>query len=108
MQLNLFDGQDLTTPVIARARNTDPETSHQAAAQVERSGKAAMRRSMLASYVKEHPGLTNGEIADALPEIGYQETTRRMGEVEKLGLIRRGEPRVCSVHGTKQATWWPN
>lgn len=97
-----------TNPHIqARARKTDPATSHEAAAKHEASGNAVSHRNILANYVKEHPGTTNGEAARDLPELGYQEITRRMGEVAKIGLIRRGEQRICSVNKSSMTTWWP-
>lgn len=104
IQTSLFDDPP---KVVARARRDNPQTSHEAAAQVERSGKATSHRNILANFVKEHPGLTNGELSRELPEIGLYAISKRMGEIARMGLIRRGESRVCSVNGTSMTTWWP-
>lgn len=53
-QLSFLDGQDLTAPIIARARRDNPATSHEAAAKVEASGKATSHRNILANFVREH------------------------------------------------------
>lgn len=106
-QQSLFDGDDHLDKPQAAARRTDPATSHEAAENHEASGNATSHRIILACYVRSHPGCTNGEASRDLPNIGYQEITRRMGEIAKAGAIRRGEPRLCSVNGTKQTTWWP-
>ncbi len=31
---------------------------------------------------------------------------RRLSELERSGVVRKGEPRVCRVKGTKCVTWW--
>jgi len=31
---------------------------------------------------------------------------RRLPELERAGLVRKGEPRVCQVKGSKCCTWW--
>lgn len=106
-QLPLFDGDDLLTPprVHAAARRTDPETSHEAARNVESCGDASKHRRILAETISEHPGLTSGELPQHC-ELQFEQVHKRLKEVEERGLIERGEPRICSVRGGRMLTWW--
>lgn len=102
-QLPLFTGHDLVT---ARARRTDPETSHIAAQQIEERGTAHIQRQIIAEVVAAHPGLTAGEIPKYC-DLDYFQVNKRLGEIERLGLIVRGEKRECTVRTSQQQTWWP-
>lgn len=107
-QGNLFDGDDLVTPprIQAAARRTDPETSHEAAQNVEANGEASQHRRILAETIEEHPGLTSGELPQHC-ELLFEQVHKRLKEVERLGHIERGEPRICTVRGNRMLTWWP-
>ena len=105
-QRTLFEGSDL----LARARTSDPITSHQAAAQVEASGRAGSDRSRLLTAVRERPGLTAGELSDLCRfegKLSRHDASKRLAELRHAGLVVNGEIRVCKVHGTKQMEWSP-
>ena len=91
---------------IARARGTDPATSHEMARTVERDGRAHAQRDICLARVRVRPGLTAAEIAS---EIGLERhvPSRRLPELRERGLIVNGPARVCNVMGTRSLTWWP-
>lgn len=105
-QLDLFDGGDLVQPVVARARASDPETSHLAATEVENNGAASAHRSVIAAYLRSNPGKTNAEIAEG-SGLDYAQVHKRMVELEREGRIIRGAQRKCAVHQRLMIAWYP-
>lgn len=105
-QTTFLDGQDLTTPVVARARKSDPETSHQAAAEVEATGAASAHRSIIVAYLKQHPGETNAEIAEG-SGLDYCQIHKRMAELERMNLVIRGQQKKCPIHQRQMLCWFP-
>lgn len=88
------------------ARSTDPETSHLAAQHVVQSGTRAHQQHQALAAVRAFPGLTSLELAQAAHRCRFQ-LARRLPEIERDGLVVRGEARPCSVSGRAAATWWP-
>ena len=88
------------------ARRTDPATSAWAAWQIEKSGKAGTQRRGVYRTILElgNRPFTAGEIAQAGRHDRYM-VSRRLPELEELNLIRRGDPRLCRVMGSRQTTW---
>ena len=85
-------------------RNTDPETSADAARHVA-TRLGDIQRWVL-NIVKEWPGCTASELADAKGIGDIRQINRRLPELEALGRVRRGEARDCQMTGRKAATWW--
>jgi hypothetical protein len=92
-------------PPGAAARATDPQSSHQAAHQVERSGKADSHRALCLKAVKAAPGSTSAEIA-AATGLERHEAARRLPELRLRGLVRNGDQRECGETGNQSMTWW--
>lgn len=90
----------------ARARRTDPATSHLAALEVEASGRAASQRRKCLEVVLREPGLTAAEIARAAG-LERHAASRRLPELRRAGLVESRDPRICRVQGTRAMTWWP-
>lgn len=90
-------------PPMAKARASDPDTSHEAAKEVEDSGKASAQRSRCLALVRKSPGMTAGEIQARLGFLAH----KRLPELRDLYLVRNGEARKCTVSGTRRITWWP-
>ena len=98
------------------ARQTDPVTSHEAAAEVTASGLRDTQAAAILAAVRAHPGQTSRELATVFPaadQIDRYVTGRRLPELEQLGLVvargrhRRDEARICRVSRRLAVTWWP-
>lgn len=90
----------------ARARRYDPETSHVAAARVERRGSAEAQRALCLSAVLDHPGRTAAEIA-RITGLERHAPSRRLPELRDAEYIQVGPSRVCEVTGNPSMTWYP-
>jgi len=91
---------------MARARNTDPFTSRDAAREAEASGRAGAQRSLCLDEVLKNPGRTAAEIAVAAG-LERHAPSRRLPELREAGLVVNGRARVCSVTGRMSLTWLP-
>ncbi len=90
------------------ARNTDPNSSHDAAAHVTLSGARAKQQAMAVKAVEQYPGLTSLELANRTSMDRYV-LARRLPEAEEGLAVRRGQERRCSISGRLAITWWmPN
>lgn len=89
---------------LPRSRSDDPESSHDAADAVRRSGALAAQQKAVLEAVKQWPGLTSLELAARLKLDRYQ-VARRLPEIETAGRIRRGE--IKTINHRKHLTWWP-
>lgn len=87
-------------------RRSDPDTSHEAARRVTRSGTRADHLSRVVAAVKAHAGKTSAELA-LLTGLERHEAARRTSDGEREGLLRKGPARKCSVSGRAAVTWHP-
>lgn len=87
------------------ARKTDPETSHAAASGIAPHLGALQQAA--ADAVRRWPGRTATELAVNAGHADPRVFNRRLGECERFGMVRRGEPRACKATGRQAATWWP-
>lgn len=85
-QLSLDEWPCGTRP--ARARRTDPDSSHAAADRAEKSGGIGAQALATFVAVRAYPGLTSKQLAETCPLDRYQ-IARRLPELERRGLIRR-------------------
>lgn len=101
-------------PRIHRARSTDPKSSHQAHERREASlGKqsAEILRLIRKHCARSAAALTAWEIAYAEHgntregDVLHRRIGRRAPDLAKVGFIRRGPIRVCSVEGGNAVTW---
>jgi hypothetical protein len=53
-------------------------------------------------HVDAHPGLTGGEIERAMSATHR----KRLSDLEKLGVVRQGPERACSITNQKCVTWY--
>lgn len=84
----------------ARARRTDPESSHVAADTAERRGIIRRHAEIVRGAVERYPGLTSKRYADVCP-LDRVQVARRLPELERRGLIRR-----VSKRGAEER-WFP-
>ena len=92
--------------MLARARSSDPFTSHEAAHDAESSGRASAQRQICLGEVLKNPGKTAAEIAVAVG-LERHAPSRRLPELRDAGLVVNGPARVCSVTGRMSITWLP-
>jgi hypothetical protein len=85
----------------AKARKTDPQTSHEAAGRFD----PTLHRAMIYSGILANPGLTCAELAQRIG-LGYFQISKRMKEIQRLGLAVPGETRICTVNGSRMRTWY--
>jgi len=101
--LHRSDGPLFELPL---ARKTDPGTSWAAAKSLEPAELAGLRRRAVA-LVTKYPGRIARELSELAGDGDPRTLNRRLGEVERMGLVRRGQARRCAVTGKLCATWWP-
>jgi hypothetical protein len=87
------------------ARKTDPGTSWAAAREIQPDLSGLRRRA--AALVTKYPGRIARELSELAGDGDPRTLNRRLGEVERTGLVRRGVARRCAVTGKLCATWWP-
>jgi hypothetical protein len=119
MSANLFDELDDSPRLkglgyaVPNVHAGDPSSSSEAAASIEASGSRARHAAIVLRLVREMPGRTACELWEAaskedkadLKEL--QRVRQRCTDLSAVGLIRRGESRVCAVRGTTQCVWEP-
>jgi DNA-binding CsgD family transcriptional regulator len=88
-----------------RARRSDPETSHQAAAAIKATGALTKQQHQVLDAVRQWPGKTAVELA-RLAGIDRYAVSRRLPELSGVH-VRRGPPRACTVNGRAQTVWYP-
>jgi hypothetical protein len=98
MNLDLFPYTD--TP---RSRRSDPETSHTAADRIR--PKLRAQQQAVLDALQRWPGSTAVELAKVSGLDRYL-VSRRLPELVPVH-VRRGKPRVCTVAGSAQGTWYP-
>jgi len=107
MQTDLFSAAAQRVHAIARARRSDPRTSHMAADHVEKVGKAGQQRVRAAAAVLANPGWTSQELSERTG-INRYELARRLPELREDCLVVNGDSdRICRVSGRPAMTWWP-
>lgn len=99
-----------------RARVSDPETSHLAAARVKSTGVLGKQQQRVKALVEQYPGCTSAELAMHLAidegkgpgawAVYRPMVARRLPEIAPL-YVRKGEARECSVTGSPGIQWWP-
>ncbi len=96
-----------STPI---ARKKDPVTSHLAAEKVTGSGKRATQQAAVLEAVELMPGCTARELGDLIESDsiigGAGIAHRRLSELEKANLVRKGVKRKCSCTDILAVTWW--
>jgi hypothetical protein len=90
---------------LPRARATDPETSHQAAEEVRRSGRLTKQQGAVLDAVQKYPGSTAVELS-RWAGLDRHAVSRRLPEIQPVH-VRRGAPRECTINGRPQSTWYP-
>jgi len=97
-----------TQPV---ARDTDPDTSHEAAAKITAAGKRDAHAAIVLRLIVANPKSTYLELWAAAGEndkesLGESFTImRRIAGLESWGKVKRCGRRICRVNGLRMTTW---
>lgn len=89
----------------ALTHRRDPETSRQAAERLRESGKLGAQQRAVLEALRQCDGATHAELGDFMG-LHWLTPARRLPELERAGLVRKGEPRICTVKGSRCTTWW--
>jgi len=76
-------------------------------AELQRSGKWTGQKRRVFDALRRNPGLTSAEIANLMGGDRYI-PSRRLPDLERAGLVKRGRARTCAVTKSQCITWWPN
>lgn len=95
-QLSFITDDPAPVPI---ARASDPVTSQEAAQIITESGTREDNTREALALVQSEPGICGSEMPERL--------RKRLGELERDGFIKRGEPRESRLTGFRNATWWP-
>ena len=83
----------------------DPETSRKAARRLIASGKLTGQRRAVLEALRKCDGVTHAELG-ALMGVHWLTPARRLPELERAGLVRKGGRRICRVKHSRCTTWW--
>lgn len=104
-QLSMFGG---AVPRFPRARCEDARSSHDAAAEVERTGIAARQAEQVLAAVRRWPNSSSHELAK-VARLDRYAVARRLSELAATGLVVRRDPGPeavpCAVSGKRVCRW---
>ena len=85
-------------------RKSDPLSSYIAEDKITKSGKRGNQCRLVYDFVRCFEGSTSRELEWMmdLPEVAH----RRLPDLEKANLVKRGISRVCKVCRQTCLTWW--
>lgn len=85
-------------------RRSDPPESRAAARRI--APKLGDLHRWAIDVVRRYPGRTATELTELAGELDPRRLNRRLGELAKLGRLRRGQPRPCRITDRRAATWY--
>lgn len=97
-------GRPPPRPRTRIARAVDPRTSHEAAAEVTRSGRRDRQAAQCLDAVRTWPGRTSMELA-RLARLDRYVVARRLPELRDAGYVVSEAARKCEVTGRSAMTW---
>jgi len=99
---------ETAAPSPPRARNSDPETSHQAAREVTDSGQADTEAARVLEVLEHLVAAGDTPTSRELAQWGRIDryiVARRLPELRDRGLVTNHHPRRCNVSGRNAMTW---
>lgn len=103
--LTLFDVGPACPETRPMAHRGDPETSRMAARNLVESGRLGRQQQAVLDALRTANGSTHGELGVVMG-VHWLTPARRLPELERAGYVRKGEPRICRMKGTKCTVWW--
>lgn len=98
--------------LFAPLSRPDQPTSQAAEKELKKSGRHAEQVAFVSKMVGLYPGRTAREHDEGFihsrPTLRGEGTFhKRLKDCERRGLVKRGEPRRCSISGRTSYTWLP-
>lgn len=90
---------------VPNYRNTDPATSKMAGLAMTGSKKLNGDKRVVLWAVGKYPGHTSKELAGWAGEKNEM-VHKRLPELLRAGMVRKGNERTCTISGSKAATWY--
>jgi predicted HTH transcriptional regulator len=87
------------------ARRTDPDSSKDAAWEMDWSGARGKQMGQVYELLSRLPGRTSLELAQHSGLDRYQ-IARRLADLEHAGLVAKGAKRQCAVGNRPAMEWW--
>ena len=105
VQRSLFDADhEADLEAKRHARRTDPESSHEAAAELVESGRVNDQCQRVLEALQRFDRTTSAELAWHSGMDRFV-VARRLPDLERKGLAKKGGYKHCPVGGRK-AVWW--
>ncbi|MGB0972282.1 MAG: MarR family transcriptional regulator [Mycobacterium sp.] len=98
-------GHEAQGHVRPTTRTTDPESSHEADRHMDVSGKRECQQRAVLEAVHAHSGLTSKHLAQRTG-LDRHMLARRLPELERANLVRRGPMVSDPGDGRQGVTWW--
>ena len=96
-------GAALPSPI---SRRSDPETSKEAAREMNESGRREGQALAVLALVRRWPRSTAPELASfSNGSLDRYQVSRRLADLEHVGKVIKRNSRKCSIRGTEMHTW---
>ncbi len=88
-----------------RCHAHDPSTSFEAIETFRSSGRLGLHHRIVLDGVRHCPGGTHSEIAEGTC-LDWLQVARRLPELERRRLVKKGPVRLCRIKDSRCVTWW--
>ena len=92
-------------PRSPASRLSDPATSQEAEEHGNASGVRDGQARQIVEALRRHEGTTSAELA-RFADVDRYVSDRRLADLERLGLVAKGESRKCKVTRRNSITWF--
>lgn len=83
----------------------DSKRGPNTAEHIRQSANLAAQQEAVLQALRQCDGATHAELGKSMG-IHWLTPARRLPELERLGLVKKGEPRICMVKRSRCTTWW--
>jgi len=88
---------------VVRTRNTDPDTSREAAERV--APKVSDHERIIVGVLNRIGPATSREIASACKELTYEQIHKRLAGLRGKGIVNSDNRKVCTIDGVERIEW---
>jgi len=95
----------IASSITTLSHHDDPATSREAARKLSQSGRLTGQRRAVLEALRQCDSATHAELGEAMG-VHWLTPARRLPELERMGCVRRGEPRLCRVKSSRCTVWF--